>query len=97
MRIRASVSSALAPLINTPYRAARESPATSATGTARIKGHGVATTSTATARTGSPVNHQAAVAVPTVTAKNTSEKRSARRDIGALDRCAASTSLTIPA
>lgn len=39
--------------------AARERPETSATGTARINGHGVATTSTAKARTGSPVKAHA--------------------------------------
>ena len=42
------------PLTITPLRAARATPEISAIGAARISGHGVATTSTATARTGSP-------------------------------------------
>ena len=54
-RMRARVSSALPPLIRMPCLAARESPETIATGTARMSGHGVATTRTATARMGSPV------------------------------------------
>ena len=69
-RTCASVSIALPPLIRMPRLAARDSPATSATGTARISGQGVATTSTATARTGSPVSPQAAPASATVTARN---------------------------
>ncbi len=71
--IRASASSGLAPLIRTPKCAARDRPATKATGTARISGQGVATTRTATARIGSPVNHQAAVASATVTVRNSSD------------------------
>ena len=71
--IRAIASSGFAPLISTPKCAARDRPATSATGTARISGQGVATTRTATARIGSPVNHQAAVARATVTARNSSD------------------------
>ena len=71
--IRAKASSGFAPLISTPKCAARDRPATKATGTARISGQGVATTKTATARIGSPVNHHAAVASVTVTARNTSE------------------------
>ena len=50
-----------------PRRAAREMPATTAMGTARISGHGVATTSTASARTGSPEKSQAAPAMTNVT------------------------------
>ena len=50
-RTRASVSIARPPLIKMPSLAARESPATIATGTAKMSGQGVATTSTATART----------------------------------------------
>ena len=42
-------------------------PATTAIGTARINGHGVATTSTLSARTGSPDNSQAAPAITSVT------------------------------
>ena len=48
------------PLLTTiPRRAAREMPATIATGAARMSGHGVATTSTARARTASPDSSQA--------------------------------------
>ena len=50
----ASVSSAPPPFTMIPRRAAREMPATTAIGTARINGQGVATTSTLSARTGSP-------------------------------------------
>ena len=56
---RASVSSAPPPLTMIPRLAAREMPATIAIGTARINGHGVATTSTDSARTGSPVDRHA--------------------------------------
>ena len=52
---RASVSSAPPPFTMMPRLAAREIPATIAIGAARISGHGVATTSTASARTGSPL------------------------------------------
>ena len=95
--IRAIASSGFAPLINTPKRAARDNPATNAAGTAKINGHGVATTNTATARIGSPANYHAAVAKATVTARNSIEYLSARRAIGALDFCAASTKRTMPA
>jgi hypothetical protein len=44
VRARAMVSSAAPLFTSTPRLAARESPATIATGTARISGHGVATT-----------------------------------------------------
>ena len=53
--MRAIVSNTFPPLIRMPCRAARERPETIATGTARMRGQGVATTSTATARIGSPV------------------------------------------
>ena len=66
-RTWASVSIALPPLIRMPSLAARESPDTMATGTAKMSGQGVATTSTATARTTSPVKPQAAPASATVT------------------------------
>ena len=66
-RTPASASSALPPLIRMPCLAARESPDTMATGTARISGHGVATTSTATARTGSPAKQPCTPASTTVT------------------------------
>jgi hypothetical protein len=48
----ASRSSAPPPLMTTPTRAARDSPDMIAIGAASSSGHGVATTSTATARTG---------------------------------------------
>ena len=53
-RARASVSSGPPPLTITPRRAAREIPATIAIGAASRSGHGVATTRTASPRTGSP-------------------------------------------
>ena len=49
VRASPSVSIAPAPLTITPARAARERPDTSAIGAARISGHGVATTTTASA------------------------------------------------
>ena len=48
-------------------RAARDTPEMSAIGAARISGHGVATTSTASARTGSPDTAQATPATSAVT------------------------------
>lgn len=95
--MRAIISRALPPLIRTPCRAARDNPDTIATGTARMSGQGVAMTSTATARIGLPVQNHAPPAMTTVTPRKTIAKRSARRDIGALERCAASTRRTIPA
>jgi hypothetical protein len=68
-RTCASVSIALPPLIRMPSLAARDNPATMATGTARMSGQGVATTSTATALIGSPVSAQAAAASAAVTAR----------------------------
>ena len=44
------------PFTITPRLAARESPETIATGAARIRGHGVATTRTATARLAPPID-----------------------------------------
>ena len=60
-RPRRAARSTPPPLTITPRRAARETPEISAIGAARISGHGVATTSTATARTASP---EAAQAIP---------------------------------
>ena len=57
--------------MTTPRRAARDNPDTIATGAASSSGHGVATTSTATARTGSPDIAQASPASTSVTGKNT--------------------------
>ena len=64
---RASITGA--PLTMMPRRAARETPETSATGAARIRGQGVATTSTARARTGSPLAAQAIAASTSVTGR----------------------------
>ena len=66
----------------TPARAARDNPETIATGAARISGHGVATTSTATARTGSPLTAQAAPAITRLTSRNQPANRSAMPDEG---------------
>ena len=62
VRMRASRSSAAPPFTTMPRRAARPMPAISAMGAARISGQGVATTSTASARRGSPEINQAAPA-----------------------------------
>ena len=59
------------PLTIDPRAAARDRPAVMAMGAARISGQGVATTRTATARTGSPESSQASAAAPTLTATNT--------------------------
>ena len=66
---RPSRSIAAAPLTTTPARAARETPQSSAIGAARISGHGVATTKTASARTGSPDTAQAAPATTIVSGR----------------------------
>ena len=66
----ASCSSAAPPFTTTPRRAARDRPDTIATGAARMSGHGVATTSTATARTRSPEIAHAAPASASATTKN---------------------------
>ena len=66
---RASRSSTPPPLTTTPRRAATDSPETRATGAARINGHGVATTSTATARSAPAISH-AAPAQARLTSKN---------------------------
>ncbi|MNL41915.1 hypothetical protein D3C87_1643450 [compost metagenome] len=62
-----NLSSAPPPLTSTPRPAQRESPDTIATGTARISGQGVATTSTASARVSSPLASQASPATSRVT------------------------------
>jgi len=56
-------------LTTTPRRAATDKPETRATGAARISGHGVATTSTATALAG-PANSHAAPAHVRLTSRN---------------------------
>ena len=57
-RPAARASSAPPPLMTTPMWAARDSPDMMAIGAASSSGHGVATTSTATASTGSPLTAQ---------------------------------------
>ncbi|CAM5187966.1 hypothetical protein BTHI11S_00679 [Bosea thiooxidans] len=85
------------PFIRMPERAARETPPMKATGAARISGQGVATTSTASARIGSPESHQAKPATISVAGRSSSAKRSAMRMKGAFAVCAASTIRTMPA
>ncbi len=68
-----------------------------ATGAARISGHGVAATSTASPRIGSPERAQAKPATASVTGSSSSAYRSARRMNGALAVCAAVTMRTMPA
>ncbi len=80
-----------------PRRAARESPETIATGTASMRGQGVATTRTARARTGSPDIIHAAAETASVSGRKNIAYLSAIRTSGALDACACSTSLIIPA
>ncbi len=62
-------SMATPPFTITPALAARESPATNAIGAARISGQGVATTSTASARTASPEISHAAPAMESVSGR----------------------------
>jgi hypothetical protein len=93
---RASRSSTAPPLTTTPRRAATDSPDTRATGAARISGHGVATTSTATARS-VPATAHAAPAAVRLTSKNHTAYRSARRTNGACEASASETRRTIPA
>ncbi len=97
VRTSASTSSPPPPLISTPMRAARDTPAMIATGTARISGQGVATTITASQRTGSPEASHAAPAMASVATRKTMAKRSAIRTIGARARAASSTRRTMPA
>jgi hypothetical protein len=66
VRALPSRSIAPAPLTTIPARAARERPDISAIGAARMSGQGVATTKTASARTGSPDTTQAAPATNAV-------------------------------
>ena len=98
-RPAASRSSARPPFTTTPREAIRVSPEVIAIGAARIKGQGVATTRTATARTASPDNVQASPATARVTARNATAYRSASLTNGALDASASAsaTNRTIPA
>src|ERR1019366_2505824 len=66
---RARRSRTAPPLITTPRRAARDNPATRATGAARRRGQGVATTRTATARV-TPPAAQATAAPLSATTRN---------------------------
>ncbi len=68
-----------------------------AMGAASSSGHGVATTSTATARTASPDTSHAPAARARVSGTNSTAKRSAVRTNGAEDAWACSTSRTIAA
>ncbi len=56
--------------ITTPWREARDKPDTIATGAASNSGHGVATTSTATARTADPLANHATPATTSANGKN---------------------------
>jgi hypothetical protein len=69
VRALPSRSIAPAPLTTIPARAARERPDISAIGAARMSGHGVATTKTASARTGSLDATQAAPATNAVSGR----------------------------
>ncbi len=71
VRARPSASMTAPPFTITPSRAARETPEMKAIGAARMSGHGVATTSTATARRGLPLMAQADPATTSVTGRNT--------------------------
>ena len=85
------------PLTTTPRRAARDNPDMIATGAASSSGHGVATTSTATARTGSPARPPGGAGHASVSGTNPTANRSATRTNGALAAWACSTSRTTPA
>lgn len=93
--MRNIVSSDPARLCSKPKCDAGDRPANSATGTAKISGQEAATTSTATARVGSPFSHPA-TAMGRVTSRKPSDHRPAIREIGALDRCASSNCRAIP-
>ena len=88
-------SSAPPPLTMIPRRAALAMPDTNAIGVARIRGHGVATTSTARAARGPPVISQPAAAVARVSGRKIAAARSATRIVGARSASADSTRRTI--
>ncbi|MNE84823.1 hypothetical protein D3C80_1817610 [compost metagenome] len=71
-RIPASASSTAPSRTRMLRRAAREMPDSTAIGTASISGQGVATTSTASTRCGSPLAHQASAAISNVSGMNAS-------------------------
>ena len=66
-------------------------------GTARMSGHGVATTSTATARSKLPETAHPMAAITSATGTNQTANRSASRTNGAESARADSTNRTIPA
>ncbi len=70
MRARPRRSSAPPSRTTTPSRDARDRPETIATGAASSSGQGVATTSTATARTAEPLSSQASPATATERGRN---------------------------
>ncbi len=78
-------------------RAARLMPPMIAMGVARMSGHGVATTSTASARRGSPDDAHATAHTASVIGVNHTAYRSASRCSGALLACAVRTSWTMRA
>ena len=92
----ASRSRTAPPFTTTPRLAATDRPDTSATGAARINGHGVATTRSATARAGPAAAH-ARLAATSVSSRNHSAYRSARRTKRGCADSASATRRTIPA
>lgn len=93
----ASASRAPLPFTRIPRFAARAIPEINATGAARIKGHGVAATSTARPRTGSPAYNHAPAAMSSVTGNSRSAYRSAIRMNGDFAVWAALTIRRMPA
>ncbi len=90
-------SSAAPSLTTTPALAARDMPPVTAIGTASNNGHGVAVTSTATARTTSPVSAHAAAAMSSEAGRNQTATRSAILATPAVLAAASSASRTTPA
>lgn len=80
-----------------PSREARERPETIATGAASSSGHGVATTSTATARVAEPLISHASPAAVSDSGRNHAATRSAIRTTGALSAAASRARRTMPA
>ena len=78
-----------------PTSAARLIPAITATGTARMSGQGVATTSTASTLVALPVRSHATPHIASVKGVNHTANRSASRWIGGFSRRARSTNRTI--
>ena len=78
-------------------REAFDKPDTIATGAASNSGHGVATTSTATARVADPLNSQASPAMARASGTNQAATRSASRTTGADSAAACFARRTMPA